>query len=69
MLNRPVQDKINSDVHALRKAGAEYIIAYNHSGTEYSHLPAPRQMRYGIMLAHAGVDYIVRVHIRMFCAL
>lgn len=62
MLNRPVQDKMNSDVHALRKAGAEYIIAYNHSGTEYSHLPAPRQMRYGIMLAHAGVDYIVGSH-------
>ena len=62
MLNRPVQDKMNSDVQALRKEGAEYIIAYNHCGTEYSQVPAPRQMRYGIMLAHAGVDYIVGSH-------
>ena len=62
MLNRPVQDKMNSDVQALREEGAEYIIAYNHSGTEYSQVPAPRQKRYGIMLVQAGVDYIVGSH-------
>ena len=62
MLNRPVQAAMNADVQALRKEGAEYIIAYNHSGTEYSQVPAARQERYGLMLAQAGVDYIIGSH-------
>ena len=62
MLSRPIQNKMNSDVQALRKEGAEYIIAYSHSGTEYSHVPAARQERYGAMLVQAGVDYIVGSH-------
>ena len=37
----------------LSEEKQEYIIAYNHSGTEYSHIPAVRQERYGIMLAQA----------------
>ncbi len=62
MLNRPLQAAMNADVDALRKEGAEYIIAYNHSGTEYSQVPAARQERYGLMLAQAGVDYIIGSH-------
>ncbi len=62
MLNRPIQAAMNADVQALRKEGAEYIIAYNHSGTEYSQVPAARQERYGLMLAQAGVDYIIGSH-------
>ena len=62
MLNRPIQKKMNADVQAMKKEGAEFIIAYNHSGTEYSQVPAARQERYGIMLAQAGVDYIVGSH-------
>ena len=62
MLNRPIQAAMNADVEALRKEGAEYIIAYNHSGTEYSQVPAARQERYGLMLAQAGVDYIIGSH-------
>ena len=62
MLNRPVQAAMNADVEALRKEGAEYIIAYNHSGTEYSQVPAARQERYGLMLTQAGVDYIIGSH-------
>ncbi len=62
MLSRPIQNKMNADVQALRKEGAEYIIAYSHSGTEYSHVPAARQERYGAMLVQAGVDYIVGSH-------
>lgn len=62
MLNRPVQHKMNADVQALREEGAEYIIAYNHCGTEYSHIPASRQKRYGEMLVKAGVDYIIGSH-------
>ena len=62
MLNRPVQAAMNADVEALRKEGAEYIIAYNHCGTEYSQVPAARQERYGLMLVQAGVDYIIGSH-------
>lgn len=62
MLNRPVQAKMSADVLDLRRAGAEFIIAYNHAGTEYSQVPAARQERYGMMLAQAGVDYIVGSH-------
>lgn len=62
MLSRPIQKMMNADVQALRKEGAQYIIAYNHCGTEYSQTPAPRQERYGMMLVQAGVDYIVGSH-------
>ncbi len=62
MLNRPIQAKMNADVQALRREGAKFIIAYNHAGTEYSQIPAPRQERYGRMLAQAGVDYIIGSH-------
>ena len=62
MLNRPIQAKMSTDVQALRREGAEFIIAYNHAGTEYSQGPAPRQERYGRMLAQAGVDYIIGSH-------
>ncbi len=62
MLNRPIQAKMNADVQALRREGAKFIIAYNHAGTEYSQVPAPRQERYGRMLAQAGVDYIIGSH-------
>ncbi len=62
MLNRPIQAKMSADVQALRREGAEFIIAYNHAGTEYSQIPAPRQERYGRMLAQAGVDYIIGSH-------
>lgn len=62
MLSRPIQKSMDADVAALRAEGADYIIAYNHCGTEYSQVPAARQERYGIMLAKAGVDYIVGSH-------
>ena len=39
MLNRLDTDAVQRDIKALRDAGAEYIIAYNHSGTEYSQVP------------------------------
>ena len=62
MLNRASEEAIKADVKALKKAGAEYIIAYNHCGTEYSQVPAARQRRYAKMLAGAGVDYIINSH-------
>ena len=62
MLNRPSEKRLKADVKALRKAGAEYIIAYNHCGKEYSHVPAARQKRYARMFADAGVDHIISSH-------
>lgn len=62
MLNRLDTDAVQRDIKALRDAGAEYIIAYNHSGTEYSQVPAARQERYAILLGSAGVDYVVTSH-------
>ena len=62
MLNRPSEKRLKADVKALRQAGAEYIIAYNHCGKEYSHEPAARQKRYARMFAEAGVDHIISSH-------
>ena len=52
----------SEDVKALKAAGAEYIIAYSHAGTEYSQVPNERQERFGKILAQAGVDYIIGSH-------
>ena len=62
MINRITQAKINADIKALREEGADYIVAYNHCGTEYSQEPASRQESYGVMFASAGVDYIIGSH-------
>ena len=62
MINRTTQAKINADVKALKAEGADFIIAYNHCGTEYSQEPAARQETYGIMFAIAGVNYIIGSH-------
>lgn len=62
MINRTTQAKINADVKALKAEGADFIIAYNHCGTEYSQEPASRQETYGIMFAIAGVNYIIGSH-------
>ena len=62
MINRTTQAKIDSDVKALKAEGADFIIAYNHCGTEYSQEPAARQETYGIMFAIAGVNYIIGSH-------
>ena len=62
MINRTTQAKINADVKALKAEGADFIIAYNHCGTEYSQEPAARQETYGIMFASAGVNYIIGSH-------
>ena len=62
MINRTTQAKINADVKALKAEGADFIIAYNHCGTEYSQEPESRQESYGVMFAIAGVNYIIGSH-------
>ena len=62
MLSKLTQKRIETDVKALKEAGAEYIVAYNHCGTEYSQVAAARQTRYFNMMADAGVDYLIGSH-------
>ena len=62
MLNPTVRSKIKADVKALKAEGADYIVAYNHCGTEFSQKATTRQKNYGLMLAKAGVDYVIGSH-------
>ncbi len=57
-----MHEQAKADVKALKAAGAEYIIAYSHAGKEYSQVPNERQERFGLILAEAGVDYIIGSH-------
>ncbi len=56
-----VQD-IENDIAVAREAGAEFIIAYNHWGTENTHSVMARQKSDAKALADAGVDLIVGSH-------
>ncbi|MBQ4649241.1 MAG: CapA family protein [Firmicutes bacterium] len=62
MLNPIDEATVIADVKALREAGAQYIIAYSHCGTEYSQGPSLRQKKFAQMYADAGVDYVVGSH-------
>lgn len=62
MLNLLDENALKADIAKLKEAGAQYIICYTHSGTEYSHYPAPRQEAAAEMMARAGVDYIIGSH-------
>lgn len=62
MLNRYSSKKIKKDVQAIKKAGADFIIAYNHWGSEYVNEENSLQRKYAIEMANSGVDYIVGSH-------
>ena len=62
VLSRLTKERIEKDVKAAKSAGAEYIVAYNHCGDEYSQKIASRQTRYFKMMAEAGVDYLIGSH-------
>ncbi|MBQ6594662.1 MAG: CapA family protein [Clostridia bacterium] len=53
------------DVQRLRSAGAEYVIALPHMGTEYERTPDSTQKKYAQRLADAGVDLILSSHPHM----
>ena len=52
----------NSDVRALREAGAEFVIAYLHWGNEYERKENSTQRSTARKLAAAGADVIVGSH-------
>ncbi len=62
LLNRYSTSKARRDIRAARKAGAEYVIAFMHWGTENTHEPTYLQKRNAANAARAGADYIVGSH-------
>ena len=61
-LNKYTEEALIADVEAAKAQGAEYIIAYNHWGTEYSNAQTEEQELWAKEMADAGVDYIVGSH-------
>ena len=53
---------IEGDVQRLRAAGAEFVIAFPHWGTEYATSPDSTQRKYAQKLIDAGVDAIIGSH-------
>ena len=56
------EDEVWMGVHAVKSAGAEFVIAYCHWGREYTSEITARQWGFGAMVAEAGADYIVGAH-------
>lgn len=62
MMNRPHEKNLTKDIRALKGLGAEYIIAYNHCGTELVQEPSDRERFFVQRIAEAGVDFVVNSH-------
>ncbi len=62
MLNKFSAEKAKNDIAACKKAGAEYIIAYDHCGTEYTSVVNDEQKTQAQDLADAGADLIILSH-------
>jgi poly-gamma-glutamate synthesis protein (capsule biosynthesis protein) len=56
------KDKVISDVIAAKQCSADYIVAYNHWGTENSHVVTKLQKQHATEMAEAGVDLIIGSH-------
>ncbi len=62
VLNDYSAERAAKDVAAMKEAGAEYIIAYMHWGSENKQAPTGRQRLNAQALADAGVDLIAGSH-------
>ncbi len=62
MINAFSEERVREDVQAARVAGAEFVIAYNHWGTENKQTVDAQQKEHAQILADAGVDMIVGTH-------
>lgn len=56
------KEKVERDVKKARKLGAEYIVVYNHWGTENTHDITKKQKDHALEMAEAGVDLILGSH-------
>ncbi len=62
LLNRYKKEKVRKLVKEARKNGAEFIIAYNHWGRQFTYDVRSDQYKYAQQMADAGVDYIIGSH-------
>ena len=62
LLNRYSYKRVCRDVEALKSEGVEFIIAYNHWGTEYLNTVDAEVRTMAQEMADAGVDYIIGSH-------
>lgn len=62
MLNEYSRERMQADVKKARAAGAEFIIAYNHWGVEYSNTVESYQEDWAREMADCGADYIIGSH-------
>lgn len=64
IVNEYAQEKVRSDVSALRERGAEFVLTYIHWETdaEYARKQTASMEAVALELANAGVDYIVGSH-------
>ncbi len=62
LLNLYSEESVRRDVRAARDAGAEFIVAYNHWGTENTHDYTQKQVEHAQQMADAGVDFIAGSH-------
>lgn len=62
MLNRYTKEALEKDVKDAKAMGAEYIIAYNHWGVEYTNDYNEDQAKSAQEMAEAGVDFIIGSH-------
>ena len=62
MLNRYSKIKISSDIKKMKANGVDFIIAYNHWGSEYTNIENSKQIKYAMEMAEAGVDFIAGSH-------
>ncbi len=56
------KEKVVKDVKAAKESGAEYIVAYNHWGSENTHNVTKQQRTHAMEMAEAGVDLILGSH-------
>ncbi len=62
MINRYNKEAVQKDVQDAKAMGAEYIIAYNHWGVEYTNEYNEDQAKSAQEMAEAGVDFIIGSH-------
>ena len=62
LLNKYSEESVKKLVKQARSNGAEFIIAYNHWGDEYTREVNSKQESYAQQMADAGVDYIIGSH-------
>ena len=61
-LSKFSEKRLKADIKAAKKAGANYIVAYMHAGTENTYNVNDRQKKIARIMAKNGVDFIVGSH-------